>query len=238
MDEGGATKYWITAKVNDKYGKTLGIGGDSSDNTMGWLSVAGDGNDDSDLNLVDDFGSGNVARDGKIYVAYIKPDDDLSNNKKYGFKISSDISAISTVFQMLEQLVTFQSTLGDSYAITKVWSNGHKTLTATVDFGLDCSSDTVTFSYEKANGDTASLNRRANVDGVATLVITRRNLKTFIDAACGYDYYAPLVKAITPLLALPHLPVIMAALARFWVTAAPICKAVRPYMMMLLLAVM
>ena len=196
MNEGGATKYWITAKVNDKYGKTLGIGGDDSDHTMGWLSAVSDGDDDSDLNLVDDFGSGHVARDGKIYVAYIKPDDDLSNNKKYGFKISSDISAISTVFQQLEQLVTFQSTLGDSYVITKVWSNGHKTLTATVDFGLDCSSDTVTFSYEKANGDTASLNRRANVDGVATLVITRRNLKTFIDAACGYDYYAPLVKAI------------------------------------------
>ena len=59
-----------------------------------------------------------------------------------------------------------------------------------------------------------------------------------IPSAVAPIVLAPLVKAMSPLLALPHLPVIIAALAKFWVTAAPICKAVRPYMMMLLLAVM
>jgi len=194
------TRYYIMATFKDKFGKTLGLGGD----TAGFGSFDFYTEDDATSLDAQAFNNVGVALQythglnskGMAAVGRITPTDELSNNKMYAFTIATDCTNFAcSNADRLEAEVTFSSTLGDTYAITKVWSNGHKTLTASVDFGYDCSSDTVTFSYEKKNGDTASVNRRASLNGVATLVMTRSKMTTFIDAACGYDYYAPLVRA-------------------------------------------
>jgi hypothetical protein len=64
--------------------------------------------------------------------------------------------------------------------------NAAKTrVTLTVKFGAECSNQMVDWDVELANGDVKFLERRANIDGVSTLTMERRNTKIYFIAFCN-----------------------------------------------------
>jgi hypothetical protein len=61
--------------------------------------------------------------------------------------------------------------------------NAAKTVaTITLDAGEDAAFESVYFQVEKANGNVVEFRRRANGDGVATLVLARRNTVIYVYA--------------------------------------------------------
>jgi hypothetical protein len=54
-----------------------------------------------------------------------------------------------------------------------------------VDAGEDNAFESVYFQVEKANGAVVEMRRRANIDGVARLVLNRRNTVVYVYAIVG-----------------------------------------------------
>jgi hypothetical protein len=125
-----------------------------------------------------DFTDANaLTRSGKISYSITANNSDLG--KAAGSEVVKTISSSYTVG------VEFDVTVAVKYALKK------KRATITADGGETLSNELVQFEVESANGKLTTFTRRANSDGVATLVMNRRKttvyVSTFIKDGAG-DY--------------------------------------------------
>jgi len=165
----------------DQAGRPLGAGADLDlDDDFG-LDFSGNSNLNEDLET-------DVTTDGtnKIEIGHLHPD--MAYVAKYPYTISMSNSDLGSATAVAKSLATFYTaTNADAvvYTLTRVRNAAKTRATLTVDFGAECSNQMVDFDVELANGDVKFLERRANIDGVAVLVIERRNTKIYVKAFCN-----------------------------------------------------
>jgi hypothetical protein len=107
-----------------------------------------------------------VDRTGKINYSITAADSDLAAED--GDEVEKKLSSSYTVG------VEFDVTVTVKYALKK------KRATITADGGETLSNELVQFEVESANGKLTTFTRRANSDGVATLVMNRRNTTVYV----------------------------------------------------------
>ena len=64
------------------------------------------------------------------------------------------------------------------------------TATIKVDFGVDCSNQAVTFDVELANGTVVYYDRTADIDGIATLSLSKRKTTVLVTVESCTDVAA------------------------------------------------
>jgi hypothetical protein len=107
-----------------------------------------------------------VDRTGKINYSITAADSDLAAED--GDEVEKKLSSSYTVG------VEFDVTVTVKYALKQ------KRATITADGGETLSNELVQFEVESANGKLTTFTRRANSDGVATLVMNRRNTTVYV----------------------------------------------------------
>ena len=165
----------------DQAGRPLGAGADLDLDDVFGLDFSGNSNLNVDLET-------DVTTDGtnKIEIGHLHPD--MAYVAKYPYTISMDNSDLGSATAVSKSLATFYTaTNADAvvYTLTRVRNAAKTRATITVNFGAECSNQMVDFDVELANGDVKFLERRANIDGVATLTIERRNTKIYVKAFCN-----------------------------------------------------
>ena len=165
----------------DQAGRPLGAGADIDLDDDFVLDISGN----SDLGISLETG---VTTNGtnKVEIATLSPNMDYV--AKFPYTISVDSSDLQSATAVAKSLATFYTaTNADAviYTLTRVRNAAKTRATITVNFGAECSNQMVDFDVELANGDVKFLERRANIDGVATLTIGRRNTKIYVKAFCN-----------------------------------------------------
>ena len=191
-DEGGYPnddELSLTATVVDSANRPMGDGAiigeedDLSCDDFDWDFFDGEVIDgDTDLDADGDY-SGDVVG-GECEVTSLTPDMDRMGRFSYTLTALlpdlGDDEADSVDFKLAY-------TAGGTEDVTiSVKRNAAKTVaTFTVDAGEDNAFESVYFQVEKASGAVVEMRRRANVDGVAKLVLARRNTVVYVFAYVG-----------------------------------------------------
>lgn len=191
----GAIDFYATVK--DASGRPMGTNG--YDDSFGFsYSVDDNGWDGApnDLNLLTedvlkDFDGHVMPANGKVKIGEITPD--MSVVAKYAYDITLDDADYNTTGdQKLTGTLyyTVEGVLDADFTLTRV-RNAKKTIaTWTADYGVICSNARITFDWENKSGTrSGTVTRRANLDGVATFRLARRNTTIFVYAS-GCDAYS------------------------------------------------
>jgi hypothetical protein len=179
----------LTATVVDSANRPMGDGAiigeedDLSCDDFEWDTFDGEVIDgDTDLDADGDY-SGDVVG-GECEVTSLTPD--MGRMGRFSYTLTAllpdlgDDEADSVDFKLAY-------TAGGTEDVTiSVKRNAAKTVaTFTVDAGEDNAFESVYFQVEKASGAVVEMRRRANVDGVAKLVLARRNTVVYVFAYVG-----------------------------------------------------
>ena len=172
--------------VNEAVGYDMGISF-TGDATLNW-DVEGDGNDDT------------TVIGGTALLGVISPD--TNRPGKFTYKITFDDSnlKISEIDgdDAVEKVFTLSysaSYAGDAATITRTRNAAKTVATFKAEFGEDAALVLVEFNVERTDGVVRTYTRRANLDGVATLVLERRNTKVYVHAVWPAEAITDIVAA-------------------------------------------
>ena len=172
----------IYATVKDSAGRLMGL-----DNTIGFdITLNADFDTDLDLTEVES----QVGPGGKIMLGYIVPD--MTALAKYSYEVTIADSNFGTA--LAQELVTTlyytaASGIELDYSLSRVRNAAKTVATWTADYGVACSNARIEFNWENADGTKfGTVERRANISGVAKFSLARRNQTIFVYAA-GCDNY-------------------------------------------------
>jgi len=172
----------IYATVKDSAGRLMGL-----DNTIGFdITLSADF--DTELGLVEV--ESQVGPGGKIMLGYIVPD--MGALAKYSYEVTIADSNFGTALaQELVKTLYYSAVSGIEldYSLSRVRNAAKTVATWTADYGVACSNARIEFNWENADGTKfGTVERRANIDGVAKFALARRNQTIFVYAA-GCDNY-------------------------------------------------
>jgi len=174
----------IVATVQDGEGRPLGDGADSLD--FGDLTFEGNADlvDELDGNAIDltDVDSDEYSG-GEILLSEV--DDEYDFGRRGLFTYTATIEAPDMDDADADALVgtlTYRATGTDTVTISATRNASKRVATITLDAGEEAAFESVYFQVEKANGNVVEFRRRANGDGVATLVLARRNTTIYVYA--------------------------------------------------------
>jgi len=177
----------IHAVVKDTEGNTMGI--DASSGFAG-LTVTADGNEDLGWNE----GVSGFIGNGTIRVGCYVPD--MSRAAKFALEVTvaDPDTSIGTEADLVETFY-YVASLELDYTLTRVRNAAKTKATWTVDWGLSCSNAVVYFDWVNKAGTkgtlvtgTSPLARVANLDGVATLTLKKRNMTVYVTAYACDDF--------------------------------------------------
>jgi len=172
----------IYATVKDSAGRLMGL-----DNTIGFdITLSADFDTDLDLTEVES----QVGPGGKIMLGYIVPD--MTALAKYSYEVTIADSNFGTALDQ-ELVTTLYYTAASGieldYSLSRVRNAAKTVATWTADYGVACSNARIEFNWENADGTKfGTVERRANISGVAKFALARRNQTIFVYAA-GCDNY-------------------------------------------------
>ena len=172
----------IYATVKDSAGRLMGL-----DNTIGFdITLSADFDTDLDLTEVES----QVGPGGKIMLGYIVPD--MTALAKYSYEVTIADSNFGTALDQ-ELVTTLYYTAASGieldYSLSRVRNAAKTVATWTADYGVACSNARIEFNWENADGTKfGTVERRANVNGVAKFALARRNQTIYVYAA-GCDNY-------------------------------------------------
>jgi len=168
----------IYATVKDASGALLGL-----DATVGFSVDADYVGNYSDLDLT--VLKSKMLAGGKMMLGYIVPDMGTVVAKRgYTFTVA-DANLGTTGAQELETELTYEVLTADEveYTLTRTRNAAKTSATWTADYGLMCSNAYIEFNWENSDGSKyGTVTRKANIDGVATFTMNRRNTAIFVYA--------------------------------------------------------
>lgn len=176
----------IHAVVKDTSGNAMGIDASSG---LGF-TVTAEGNED--LNW--DAGVSGFIANGVIRVGCYVPD--MARSAKFSLAVTVEDPDASTGTEAdLVETFYYVASLELPYTLTRVRNAAKTSATWTVDWGLSCSNAVVYFDWINkagtkgtlANG-TSPIARTANLDGVATFTLKRRNMTVYVTAYACDDF--------------------------------------------------
>jgi hypothetical protein len=178
----------IWATVLDQAGRPMGVGVTVD------FDISFDGEADlnetiyvGDIDITGSVDDNSASLGNKVEIGYLEPDVDMKAEYPYTVTLAeSDLGADDSVELVYEGKYTVDaSAVEKTYTISSVRNAAKTRATITVNFGAACSRKLVDFDVQLANGDVKYLTRRANISGVATLIMERRNTKIYVQAFCG-----------------------------------------------------
>ena len=172
----------IYATVKDSAGRLMGL-----DNTIGFdITLSADFDTDLDLTEVES----QVGPGGKIMLGYIVPD--MTALAKYSYEVTIADSNFGTALD--QELVTTLyytavSGIELDYSLSRVRNAAKTVATWTADYGVACSNARIEFNWENADGSKfGTVERRANINGVAKFSMARRNQTIFVSAGGCFNF--------------------------------------------------
>jgi hypothetical protein len=158
------------------------------DNTIGF-DIDVDADFSGDLGLTEL--ASQVGPGGKMMLGYIVPD--MSALAKYAYDVTiADFNLGNTdVTEELAKTLYYTAVSGIEldYSLTRVRNAAKTVATWTADYGVACSNARITFDWENGDGTKfGTVERRANIDGVAKFSLARRNTTIYVYAS-GCDNY-------------------------------------------------
>jgi hypothetical protein len=183
-DEGGLPEddeLSVTATVVDSANRPFGDGSTVTCDDFTWAAFVGD----EDLND-DGYATGDIAG-GECEVTDLEPDTDRMGRFTYVIKATYPNLGDATAAASTDVSFTLTYLAGgdEDVTITRTRNAAKTVATFTVDAGEDNAFESVYFQVEKANGAVVEMRRRANIDGVARLVLNRRNTVVYVYAIVG-----------------------------------------------------
>jgi hypothetical protein len=149
--------------------------------------------DDADAFMADDVIGGACdlgyftpgAKNGDDHLAEAA-DDGLTRLGLYTYVVTANESDLANSGTDKDFALAYRATgTVDSVTIARVRNAAKTVATITFDGGEGAAFEPVYFQVEKANGTVVELRRRANGDGVARLVLARRNTTVYVYAYAG-----------------------------------------------------
>ena len=173
----------IYGSVKDAAGRAMGL-----DNTIGF-DIDVDADFSGDLGLTEL--ASQVGPGGKMMLGYIVPD--MSALAKYAYDVTiADFNLGNTdATEELAKTLYYTAVSGIEldYSLTRVRNAAKTVATWTADYGVACSNARITFDWENGDGTKfGTVERRANIDGVAKFSLARRNTTIYVYAS-GCDNY-------------------------------------------------
>jgi hypothetical protein len=183
-DEGGLPEddeLSVTATVVDSANRPFGDGSTVTCDDFTWAAFVGD----EDLGD-DGYEIGGIAG-GECEVIDLEPDTDRMGRFTYVIKATYPNLGDATAAASTDVSFTLTYLAGgdEDVTITRTRNAAKTVATFTVDAGEDNAFESVYFQVEKANGAVVEMRRRANIDGVARLVLNRRNTVVYVYAIVG-----------------------------------------------------
>ena len=124
--------------------------------------------------------------DGECEIGYLEPgvEDELPRFGKFTYTLTALNPDLGEVDEDEVDFVLSYSATGtvDTVTIARVRNAAKTVATITFDGGEGAAFESVYFQVEKANGAVAEFRRRANGDGIARLVLSRRNTTIYVYA--------------------------------------------------------
>ena len=181
----------LVATVVGGDGKVLGAGSEVTCDVFDWSIDVGD------YNIGEDTGVGfdDEVLDGKCELGQILPgdedndmdvdaDEELSRFGKFTYVVTAASPDLEDgLADEVDFTLSYTATgTVDTVTIARVRNAAKTVATITFDGGEGAAFESVYFQVEKANGAVAEFRRRANGDGIARLVLSRRNTTIYVYA--------------------------------------------------------
>lgn len=184
----------LVATVVSANGSALGDGSGVSCDDFVWSIAFTDDAFEDESTIVDDQ-DGDVVG-GECDLGYLVPggsddnpdlgqstDDGLGRLGLWSYTVTADDSDLATPGTDKDFALAYRATgTVDTVTIARVRNAAKTVATITFDGGESAAYESVYFQVEKANGAVAEFRRRANGDGIATLVLSRRNTTIYVYA--------------------------------------------------------
>jgi len=189
-ESGVAASIYVQASVVDKAGRAIGVGLDLTDGAVAdGFNIGIDGTEDGDLTFAEESTS-LTSTGGKFTLGTITVTNEDAKKHKYvielestdfyGYNVDGD-DAVAKTYNLY-----YTATDADASPIVPtVTRNAAKTrATITVDCGVADSLEVIEWDVELANGDLIPYSRKANIDGVVKLSLSKRNTTVRVQAYC------------------------------------------------------
>jgi hypothetical protein len=194
----------VIATIVDVDGRPMGDGAgaiDDLDEAVGYdMGISFTGDADLQWDVEGDGDDDTFVIGGTALLGVISPDTDRPG--KFTYKITFDDSnlKISEIDgdDAVEKVFTLSysaSYAGDAATITRTRNAAKTVATFKAEFGEDAALVLVEFNVERTDGVVRTYTRRANLDGVATLVLERRNTKVYVHAVWPLEAITDIVAA-------------------------------------------
>jgi len=184
----------LTATVVSANGSAMGDGSGLTCDDFDWSIEFTDTNFGDESTIVDDE-DGDVT-DGACDLGYLVPggndndpdlgetaDDGLARYGLWSYTVTAAESDLAEPGTDKDFALSYRATgTVDAVTIAAVRNAAKRVATITFDGGEGIAFESVYFQVEKANGNVVEFRRRANGDGVATLVLARRNTTIYVYA--------------------------------------------------------
>jgi hypothetical protein len=185
----------LVATVVSANGSAMGDGSGLSCDDFDWDIAFTDDTFDDDGTIIDDENGDVIA--GECDLGYIVPgdtdgdelgetngdDDGLSRFGLWSYTVTANESDLAEPGTDKDFALSYRATgTVDTVTISKVRNAAKTVATITFDGGEGAAYEPVYFQVEKANGAVVEYRRRANGDGIATLVLSRRNTVIYVYA--------------------------------------------------------
>ena len=194
-DADGYHDIYITAVIKDAAGRLMGAGFEILDVSAAKSASTFFGTANEDLEEDDYVTNGK----GEIAIGTLSPD--VASAKKYSYSVTvntnfgsaytsaepkDEVDPVVTVVTKKYSFVYNASDADASPIVPTVKKNAAKTkATITVDCGVDSSMELIDWDVELANGDLIPYTRKANIDGVVKLSLSKRNTTVRVQAYCA-----------------------------------------------------
>ena len=190
-DDDGLLSLDVT--ITDEDGRPLGDGAGAIFADFDWAADIAQTDTSAGADLAyDDTSAGTDAVGGVLRIGNLLPD--VTRTGKINYSITAgDSDLAAETGDEVEKKLSSSYTVGVEFDVTVAvkYTLKSKRATITADGGETLSNELVQFEVESANGKLTTFTRRANSDGVATLVMNRRKttvyVATFIKDGAG-DY--------------------------------------------------
>ena len=182
----------IYAVIKDGTGALMGVDDSTGFNTGMTYTITGN----ADLNI--DAFSGDadaIGVGGKVVLGHYEPTLDVAAKFMIAVAFVDGNGATTLNQAVAKSLYYIVSALDSDYTLTRVRNGAKTSATWTADWGLDCSNAVVYFDWVNKNGTKGTLatgvspiQRRANIDGVATFTLKKRNMTIYVTAYACDDF--------------------------------------------------
>jgi len=175
-----STDLSLTATVVDSAGRPLGDGAyigedDVTCDDFDWSLFSGDETLNEDFDGFTDYVVG-----GECELGTLSPD--VSRMGRFSYTLEADESDLSDEGVSKKFALSYLAGGTDDVTISLKRNAAKTVATITFDGGEDAAFSFVYFQVEKSNGTVAEMRRRADADGIAKLVLARRNTTYYVYA--------------------------------------------------------